>query len=118
MPVIVSINKIDRHDARADEVLKETFDLFCDLDASDEQSSFPTLYAIGKNGVASLELDVPGTDLVPLFETIVQTVPPPGGDVDAPVQLLVHNTEHDEYVGRLAICRVRQGKIRVGQQIA
>ncbi len=117
MPVIVCINKIDRQDARADEVLNETFDLFCDLDASDEQSSFETLYAVGKRGVASRDLEVEGKDLRPLFETIVATVPAPGGDPDAPLQLLVHNTEHDEYLGRLAIARIRQGAIRAGQQV-
>ncbi len=118
MPIIVCINKIDRQDARPDDVLSETFDLFCDLDASDEQSDFPTLYAIGKEGVASLSLEEPGTDLVPLFETIVKTVPAPGGDAAAPLQVLVHNTEHDEYVGRLAIGRVHNGKISVGDQIS
>ncbi len=118
MPVIVCINKIDRQGARPDDVLNETFDLFCDLDASDEQTNFPTLYAIGKRGVASRELDVEGIDLKPLFETILATLPPPGGDAAAPLQALVHNTEHDEYVGKLAICRVRQGEIKTGQQIA
>jgi GTP-binding protein len=117
MPVIVCINKIDRQDARPDDVLNETFDLFCDLDASDEQSNFATLYAVGKLGLASRELDVQGIDLKPLFETIVQVVPPPGGDPAAPLQVLVHNTEHDEYVGRLAIGRIRQGEIKVAQQI-
>ncbi len=118
MPVIVCINKIDRQDARPDDVLNETFDLFCELEASDEQTSFPTLYAIGKEGVASLELETPGTDLEPLFKTIIETVPAPGGDPTAPLQMLVHNTEHDEYVGRLAICRVHRGVIEYGQQVA
>lgn len=118
MPIIVCINKVDRQDARADDVLNETFDLFCDLDASDEQSAFPTLYAIGKQGVASTDLDNLGDSLEPLFETIVNVVPPPKGNPDAPLQFLVHNTEHDEYVGKLAIGRVRQGVIKVNQQIA
>lgn len=118
MPVIVCINKIDRQDARADDVLNETFDLFCELEASDEQTAFPTIYAVGKDGVASLELETPGKDLEPLFETIVETVPAPGGDPEAPLQMLVHNTEHDEYVGRLAICRIHNGVAKVGQQIA
>jgi GTP-binding protein len=117
LPVIVCINKIDRQDARPDDVLNETFDLFCDLGASDEQTSFPTLYAVGKRGVASRELEVPGTDLKPLFETIVATVRPPGGDPAAPLQIMVHNTEHDEYVGRLAICRVREGLVKTGQNL-
>jgi GTP-binding protein len=118
MRVIVVINKIDRQDARPDDVLNETFDLFCDLDASDEQTAFPTIYAIGKEGVASLDLAVPGKDLVPLFETIVATVPPPRGDAGAPFQMLVHNVEHDEYVGRLAICRIHHGRIKPNQQVA
>jgi GTP-binding protein len=118
MPVIVVINKIDRHDARPDDVLNETFDLFCELEASDEQSAFPTIYAVGKRGVASRELEVPGTDLIPLFDTIINSVPSPGGDPTAPLQILIHNTEHDEYVGRLAICRIHHGTVRIGQQIA
>ncbi|HEX2732528.1 MAG TPA: translational GTPase TypA [Polyangiaceae bacterium] len=117
MPVIVCINKIDRQDARPNDVLNETFDLFCDLEASDAQSNFPTLYAIGKRGVASKELETPGTDLRPLFETIIAAVPPPGGDPTAPLQILVHNTEHDEYVGRLAIARVRHGLVKAGQNL-
>ena len=117
MPVIVCINKIDRHDARPDDVLNETFDLFCELDASDEQSSFPVLYAIGKQGVASLELETPGVNLAPLFETILNVVPAPSGDPKAPVQVLVHNTEHDEYVGKLAIGRVYHGTLRSNQPL-
>jgi len=118
LPILVVINKIDRHDARADEVLSEVFDLFCDLEANDEQADFPALYAIGKNGLARRELDDDNNDLVPLFEMIVERVPPPGGDVDAPLQLLVHNTEHDDYVGRLGIGRVARGRVRAGQQVA
>jgi GTP-binding protein len=117
MPVIVCINKIDRQDARPDDVLNETFDLFCDLEANDAQTSFPTLYAVGKRGIASRELEVPGTDLKPLFDTIVETLPVPGGDPEAPLQILVHNTEHDEYVGRLAIARVRNGTVKAGQTV-
>jgi len=117
MPIIVVINKIDRQDARADTVLNETFDLFCDLEASDEQTSFPTLYAVGKDGIASHDLAVLGTSLKPLFETIIETVPPPKGDPNAPLQMLVHNIEHDEYVGRLAICRIHHGQVKLGQQV-
>ncbi len=117
MPIIVCINKVDRHDARADDVLNETFDLFCDLEASDEQSSFPTLYAIGKQGIASPDIDNLGTSLEPLFKVIVDTVPPPRGDFSKPLQFLVHNTEHDEYVGKLAIGRIHQGIMRAGHPI-
>ncbi len=117
MPILVVINKVDRHDARPDDVLNETFDLFCDLDASDEQSAFPTLYAIGKQGIASTQLEDLGDSLKPLFDTIVRVVPPPKGDAEAPMQFLVHNTEHDDYVGKLAIGRVRAGVVKVNQQV-
>ena len=118
MPIIVVVNKIDRQDARPSEALDEVFDLFCDLGASDAQADFPTIYAIGKDGVAKRALDDDGDDLEPLFQTIVDAVPPPAGDVEAPLQLLVHNTLHDDYVGRLAVGRVRAGDIRTGQQVA
>jgi GTP-binding protein len=112
MPVIVVINKIDRQDARPEEVLNEVFDLFCDLEASDAQADFPTLYAIGKLGQCKRELGDELGDLRPLFETIVQRVPPPPGDPAAPLQAIVTNIEHDEYVGRIAIARVVEGTIR------
>ncbi|MBC7173979.1 MAG: GTP-binding protein, partial [Polyangiaceae bacterium] len=118
MTVIVVVNKIDRKDARPDEALTEVFDLFCDLEASDEQTDFPVIYAIGKEGIAKLSLQDEGTDLEPLFETIVAKVPPPAADVDAPLQILVHNTLHDEYVGRLAIGRVRRGRVAQQQTVA
>ncbi len=118
MVVIVVVNKIDRKDARPDEALNDVFDLFCDLEASDEQTDFPVLYAIGKEGIAKLTPDGEGKDLEPLFETIVARVPPPDADVDAPLQILVHNTLHDDYVGRLAIGRVRRGRVTQQQSIA
>ncbi len=118
LPIIVVINKIDRQDARADDVLSETFDLFCELDAAEWQADFPTIYAIGKDGVASRNLEEMGSDLTPLFETIIERVPPPKLDSEAPLQFLVHNTEHDEYVGRLAVGRVWRGRIKVGDTVA
>jgi len=118
MPIILVVNKIDRPDARPDEVLTEAFDLFCDLEASDEQTDFPSLFAIGKDGVAKRELTDEGTDLTPLFETIVDRVPAPAADETQPFQMLVHNVEHDEYVGRLAIGRIRRGQIKNAQQVA
>ena len=111
MPIIVVVNKIDRQDARPDEALNEVFDLFCDLEASDEQADFPTIYAIGKDGIAKRALTDESEDLVPLFETIIESVPHPAEDVTAPLQMLVHNTLHDEYVGRMAICRIRAGSV-------
>ncbi len=118
LPILVVINKIDRQDARPDDVLSEVFDLFCDLEASDSQADFPALYAIGKEGLARRELSDTNMDLVPLFEMIVERVPPPGGNVDGPLQLLIHNTEHDDYVGRLGIGRIARGSVRAGQQVA
>ncbi|MEM6960665.1 MAG: translational GTPase TypA [Myxococcota bacterium] len=112
MPIIVVVNKIDRQDARPDEALTEVFDLFCDLEASDEQSDFPTVFAIGKDGVATKDLATPGQNLTPLFETIIAEVPPPKDDPNQPFRMLVHNTEHDEYVGRLAIGRIASGTLK------
>src|ERR1043165_6736666 len=117
LPIVVVINKIDRHDARPDDVLNEVFDLFCELEASDEQTNFPTLYAIGKQGMAKHNLEDDGKDLTPLFDTIVEPVKAPLMD-DGPLQLLVHNIEHDEYVGRLAIGRIKRGTVKVGQTVA
>ena len=117
LPVIVVVNKIDRHDARPDDVVNEVFDLFCDLEASDEQTDFPTLYAVGKDGVATRDLADPPRDLGPLFETLVERVPPPSGDREAPLQMLVHNVEHDDYVGRLGIGRIAHGALAVGDAV-
>src|SRR6187399_769599 len=117
LPVIVVINKIDRSDARPDDVLTEVFDLFCELEASDAQTDFPTVYAIGKFGIAKYKLTDTGETLEPLLQAILERVPPPKGDPDQPLQLLVHNIEHDEYVGRLGIGRVWRGRIQVGQTI-
>src|SRR5689334_18848469 len=118
LPVIVIINKIDRQDARPQEVVNEVYDLFIDLDASDEQIDFPILYAISRDGVAKHELEHAGDDLRPLFEQILKTVPPPVCDEGAPLQVLVANIDYSEYVGRLAIGRVFNGQITVGDQIS
>jgi GTP-binding protein len=118
LPVVTVINKIDRSDARPDEALNEVFDLFCDLGATDEQADFAHVYAIGKQGIAKRELEDESSDLTPLFETLIERLPAPGGDPDLPLQLLVHNTIHDDYVGRIAIGRIRNGTIRQGQTVA
>jgi GTP-binding protein len=118
IPAIVVINKIDRPDARADEVLTETFDLFCELEADEKQLDFPTIYTIAKHGIAKRSVEEESTDLRPLLDTILERVPPPAGEVDAPLQLLVTNVEHDEYVGRLAVGRIRRGKIKANDQVA
>src|SRR4051794_11304802 len=97
MPVIVVVNKIDRRDARAGEVLNETFDLFCDLEASDAQSDFAVLYTIATRGEARYELEDTSSNLQPLLDTIVQRVPPPSGSLDEPLQMIVTNIGYDEY---------------------
>jgi len=112
MTIIVVVNKIDRPDARPDEALNEVFDLFCDLGASDEQADFPTIFAIGKDGIAKRSLEEESDSLRPLLETIVERIPAPQGDADAPLQILVHNTIHDDYVGRIAIGRIRRGRVK------
>ena len=116
-PVIVVINKIDRSDARPQEVHEEIFDLFCDLESSDAQLDFPVLYAIGREGIARKTLDDPSTTLAPLFETILAKVPPAPGDPDGPLQVLVSNVDHDDYVGRLAIGRIVSGTARANQLV-
>ncbi|HKQ71195.1 MAG TPA: translational GTPase TypA [Polyangiaceae bacterium] len=116
-PIIVVINKIDRQDARPHDVLSEVFDLFCDLEASDAQTDFPAIYAIGKLGLAKRELTEEAKDLVPLFETILDKVPPAPGDPDAPLQIIVCNLAHDDYVGRLAVGRIVQGTIKKAQNV-
>jgi GTP-binding protein len=117
MAIIVVINKIDRPDARPDEVVNEVFDLFVDLGASDEQCDFPILYAIGKQGLCKRKLDEAGTDLTPLFETIVERVRPPRGDASAPLRILVNDLQHDDYVGRLAVGRIVDGSVADAQVV-
>jgi GTP-binding protein len=116
-PVVV-INKIDRPDARPQEVLNEVYDLFIDLDADEEQVEFPVIYASARAGTASLDISGRGDDLRPLFDAIVDRVPPPRGDVDAPLQMLVANLDSSDYLGRIAIGRVFHGRVKVGDQIA
>ncbi|NGP89772.1 translational GTPase TypA [Fodinibius halophilus] len=115
---IVVINKIDRKDARPDAVLNEIFDLFVMLDASDEQLDFPIIYAEGINGIAKHELEDDNDDLTPLFDKIVETIPAPEQEFDAPFKMLVSSMDWNDYVGRIAIGRVEQGTIEQGQEIA
>ncbi|MDP8243840.1 MAG: translational GTPase TypA [Candidatus Hinthialibacter antarcticus] len=110
LKVIVCINKIDRKDARPEEVLNEVYDLFIDLDANDEQIEFPVMYAIGREGIAQRTLNEKGVDLNPLFETIVEVIPGPSYDADEPFQMLVADLDYSDYMGRLAIGRVMNGK--------
>src|SRR5580765_4247306 len=109
---LVVINKIDRPDARIQEVLNEIYDLFIDLDAAEEQLDFPVLYTSARAGTASLSADEPGQDLRPLFDAIVDYVPPPRGDVNAPLQMLVANLDSSDYLGRIAIGRVFNGRVK------
>jgi GTP-binding protein len=118
LPPIVVVNKIDRPDARPQEVLNEIYDLFIDLDASEHQLEFPVLYTNAKLGTASRDQNGAGTDLRPLFEAIVEHVPPPRGDPDAPLQLLVANLDSSDYVGRIAIGRIFNGRVRIGDSVA
>ena len=114
---IVVINKIDRADARPQEVLNEVYDLFIDLDATEEQLDFPVLYASARAGTSSVTLEAPGSDLRPLFDAIVDGVPPPRGDADAPLQMLVANLDSSDYLGRIAIGRIFNGRVKVGDPI-
>ena len=114
LPVIVCINKIDRPEARPDEVIDEVLELFMDLNASDEQLDCPFVYASAKTGVASMDPEEEGTDMKPLFETILNYIPAPEGDPDAHTQVLISTIDYNEYVGRIGIGKVDNGTIRVG----
>jgi len=117
LSTIVVINKIDRNDARPEEVLEEVYDLFIDLDADEEQIEFPVLYTNARDGLATRDLSQPGTNLHPLFDAIVEHIPGPAGDPEKPVKALVTNLDYNDYIGRLGIGRIRQGILREGEQI-
>ncbi len=118
LPPILVINKIDRPDARIQEVLNEVYDLFIDLDATEEQLEFPIVYTNAKLGIAKLNPDEDAKDLRCLFELILKAVPPPQGDEQGPLKLLVTNIDYNDYVGRLAIGRIFSGSIRVGDWVS
>jgi GTP-binding protein len=115
---IVVINKIDRPDARISEVLNAVFDLFLELGATDDQMEFPVIFASGRDGIASLDQNVRGTDLVPLFEAVLKHVPPPVTRPNDPLQMLVTSLDYNEFLGRLAVGRITAGSIRKNQRIA
>ena len=117
LPPIVVINKIDRPDARAQEVLNEIYDLFIDLDAAEEQLDFPVLYTNAKLGTASTDPKTAGQNLQPLFEAIVNTIPVPAGDPGGALQILVANLDYSDYLGRLAIARIFNGTLRTGEEV-
>ncbi len=116
IPILV-INKIDRPDARPQEVVNEVYDLFIDLDADESVLEFPIIYTNGKAGTASMDLATPGTDLQPLFKLIEDTIPEAGGDANGTLQILVTNLDYSDYLGRLAIARVFNGTLRTGQEV-
>ncbi len=120
LPTVVVVNKVDRQDARPEEVLDEIYQLFMDLDADENAIEFPIISAIARDGKAVSGIGMPGADddLTPLFQAIVETIPAPTGDPDAPVQAIVTNLDASEYLGRLAIGRVMQGTLRRGEQVA
>ncbi len=117
LPVIVCINKIDRPEARPDEVIDEVLELFMDLDASDEQLDCPFVYASAKNGIAVLDLTDDEKDMKPLFETILNYIPAPEGDPDAATQILISTIDYNEYVGRIGVGKVDNGSISVNQDM-
>jgi GTP-binding protein len=118
MPVILVINKVDRPDARISEVVDEVYELFMDLDAKDHQLDFPIVYCSGRDGWASLDPAVKGTNLAPLCDIVLSTIPAPTYNDGAPLQAWVTNLDANQYLGRLALCRIVEGTIRKGQQVA
>jgi GTP-binding protein len=118
LPPIVVINKIDRGDARAPEVLNEIYDLFIDLDATEDQLDFPVLYCNARAGIAKMSLEDPSTNLRPLFEAILKHIPEPAGNPDATLQMLVANLDYSDYLGRLAIGRVFEGTLNLGDDVS
>ena len=115
--VIVAVNKIDKPDARIHEVMDEVLELLLDLDATDEQFNSPTVFCSGRHGTAAYGPDEVGTDLTPLFETIIKYIDAPGGNAEEPLQLLVSSIDYNEYVGRIAVGRIERGTIRVNQEV-
>src|SRR6202161_948870 len=118
LPPVVVINKIDRPDARVQEVLNEIYDLFIDLDAKEDQLDFPVLYTNAKAGTASTDVKIAGENLRPLFKAIEKPIPLPAGDPAGPLQILVANLDYSDYLGRLAIARVFNGKMHTGEEVA
>lgn len=117
LPAIVVINKIDRQDARPEEVVNEVFDLFIDLDATDEQANFPVIYSVARDGIAKRELTDTSYDLRPLFDEILRTIPPPAAPAGGVLQMLVANLDYNDYVGRLAIGRMFSGEVSIGDPV-
>ena len=117
LPVIVCINKIDRAEARPEEVIDEVLELFMDLDATDEQLDCPFVFASAKSGISSLDVNENGTDMIPLFETILDYIPAPEGDPELGTQVLISTIDYNEYVGRIGVGKVDNGSVRVNQEV-
>ncbi len=117
LKIIIIVNKIDKPEARADEVAEEVLELLLDLDATEEQLESPILFCSGKSATATTDMSVPGENLQPIFETILDYIDPPAGDDDQPLQLLVSAIDYNEYVGRIGIGRIERGTVKVGQEV-
>ena len=117
LKIIIVVNKVDKPDARLDEVADEVLELLLDLDADDEQLMSPILYCSGKAGTATFDYKTPGTSLQPLFDTIVDYIPAPEGDEDGELQLLVSAIDYNEYVGRIGIGKIERGSVKVNQEV-
>ena len=117
LPVVVCVNKIDRPEARPHAVVDEVLELFLDLEADDAQLDCPFVFASAKSGIASLDMDTPGRDMMPLFETILNYIPAPSGDPDAGTQVLISTIDYNEYVGRIGVGKVDNGTISVNQEV-
>lgn len=115
--VVVVLNKMDRQEARPDEVVDSILELFIELGANDSQLDFNIVYASARDGYASLSPDEPGTDIQPLFDAIIEHIPAPEGDADAPLQVMFSNIDYDDYVGRLGVGRIQRGKVKNAQQV-
>ena len=118
LSIVLVINKIDRPDARIKEVIDEVYELFLDLDASEDQINFPIIYTDARAGIAALTPDMDGNDLIPFFETVIESVPPPSYDSEMPLQVHVTNLDASPYLGRLAVCRVINGVLRQNSPVA
>jgi GTP-binding protein len=116
-PIIIVVNKIDRSDARLDEIGDEILELLLDLDATDEQIESPMLFCSGRNGTASYSQYEDGNDIIPLFDTILEHIPAPEGEEDEPLQMLISSIDYNDYVGRIGVGRIERGRLTVGQQV-
>ena len=118
LSIVLVVNKVDRPDARLEEVVDETYELFLDLDATEDQIEFPIVYTDARTGTASMDPSVPGTDLSPFFDVVLEHVPPPSFDEAAPLRVHVTNLDASPYLGRIAVCRIDSGTLKRGASVA